>query len=162
MTKRSQYLKSSMIVETSTAMTIKMFIVTILYIPMVTLLNYLDLDHEAIFILSALLVVDTVTGVMKVVAMKDKPTSTRLANGIISKGLLFLVPLIVALMAKGLDLDLVIFVKSVVSLLIISESYSVLGNIYTVIYKKKVEEFDVMSIILKKIRALLNKILGDE
>lgn len=141
---------------------IKKVIITATYLPMVWLIHYLGLNAESVAILSTLLVVDTITGFWKEKAIGGVPTSTRLANGIISKMVLLIVPFLVALAAKGVGVDISTFVVVVIDILIISELYSTIANIYTIRSKKQVEEFDALSFILKRIRSILDRMLGDE
>jgi len=142
-------------------MTIKMMYMNLLYFPFIALLQYLDLDAEVIAIFAGLLVLDIITGWFKVISLGMKPRSWRLANGIISKVVLITIPLVMALGAKAIHVDISGLFYIVIDALILSEVYSILGNIYTINTKKHVEEFDVLSKILKLIRNTLNKMLKD-
>ena len=141
----------------------KLFILNFLYVPFIALMHYLKLDAEVMTIFASLLVLDIITGWFKAIAIGDKPKSWRLANGIISKVLFILIPLVMALVAKALhDIDIKVLFYVVVDALILSEAYSILGNIYTIQTGNRVEEFDVLSKILKLIRNTLNKLLQDK
>ena len=141
--------------------TLKIAAINFLYIPFISLLQYLNLDGEVIAIFSVLLVLDIVTGWFKVLSLGMKPRSWRLANGIISKVVMIIIPLVMALGAKAIHVDITGLFYIVIDALILSEVYSILGNIYTINTKKHVEEFDVLSKILKLIRNTLNKMLKD-
>lgn len=141
--------------------TVKMAVVNLMYIPFISLLQYLKLDGEVIAIFSVLLILDIITGWFKVISLGMKPRSWRLANGIISKVVMIIIPLVMALGAKAIHVDITGLFYIVIDALVLSEVYSVLGNIYTINTKKNVEEFDVLSKILKLIRNTLNKMLKD-
>ena len=148
---------------TENIITAKIFALNFLYIPFVALMHYLGLDAEVMMIFSTLLVLDIITGWFKTIAVGEKPKSWRLANGIISKVVLILVPLVMAAVAKAVhDIDVRVLFYVVVDALILSEAYSIIGNIYTINTGNKVEEFDVLSKILKLIRNSLNRLLQDK
>jgi len=133
----------------------------LVYAPFVALLLYLGLDAEAVVGLTVLLGLDMITGVWKTIALGKKPQSWRFANGLLSKLVLIIVPFSLALAAKAVHVDLTVFIWATIDALILSELYSILGNIYSIRTKQEAEEFDVMSLILKKIRQFINKVLDD-
>jgi len=83
-----------------------------------------------------------------------------MANGIIAKLVLILIPVTLAALAHGLDLDITPLVKSALTVLLLSESYSILGNIYSIKTKEDAPEFDAVNFILKKINQLLEAVVG--
>ncbi len=132
-----------------------------IYAPFVATMLYWGMDEEAVIGLSILIVIDMITGVWKTIALDKKPSSTRFVNGLISKLVLLIIPFVLAVASKSVHLDLSIFLWVVINALILSEMYSILANIYTIRSKKETEEFDVMSIILRKTRKFIDKVLGD-
>jgi len=66
-----------------------------------------------------------------------------------------LLPLIIAYTAKGLGVDLSAMVSGSIYVLILSEAYSALGNILAIRTGEDVDEFDVISITIGKIREIL-------
>lgn len=133
-----------------------------LYAPFLAIANYTGLDAIAIECLTILVLIDIVTGISKTICIGKKPTSTRLANGIFSKLILLLIPVCVAIAVKGLGLDFSSLIDTTLIVLILSELYSIIANIYTIRTKKQVEEFDAISIILRVIRTKVNRFLGDK
>lgn len=133
-----------------------------LYAPFVVIAELTGLDAIALQCLTALIVIDLITGVTKTISIRKKPTSTRLANGVFSKLVLLFLPVCVAIAVKGLGLDYKVLIDTTLSILILSELYSIVGNIYTIRTKKEVEEFDAVSMLLKVIRKYINRILGDD
>lgn len=125
--------------------TMKAVFLNFLYIPFVALLQYLGLDGEVLLIFTGLLIIDIITGWLKTLAIGEKPKSWRLANGIISKVVLVTIPLVMALAAKALHIDISWLFYVVIDALILSEVYSIFGNVYTMNTGKNVEEYDVLS-----------------
>jgi len=140
----------------------KVLFINLFYVPFVGFLLWTGVDKEALLVFAILLIIDIVTGLGKAYRLGHKWKSVRLANGIISKCILIVIPLTMALVAKGLHLDISTLVFIVIDALILSEAYSIIGNIYVFRSGKDIEEFDVLNLILKQIRNTLNKVLGDD
>lgn len=68
------------------------------------------------------------------------------------------VPLVMALTAKGLGADFNWLVSWTVSVFILSESYSIIANIYAVRTGILLPEFDAVNAVLKKVRSLIDVI----
>lgn len=131
-------------------------------LPLASLISTLGLDVNKLFILSFLMFLDLTTGATKAYLSKEPITSSRLSAGILSKIMLLIIPLTIALMAKGVDMDLVWLVSFTVSILIVAEAYSVVGNIYTIKTGETVKEIDAVSAIVKALRRVLENFLGDK
>ena len=129
------------------------------YFPFIWMMQYLKIDVEMLSILSALLVIDLITGWSKTIVMGKKPRSRRLAQGIIAKAVLILVPIVLALGFKAMHINTMALFYVIIDTIVLSEVYSIIGNIYTIRTGKTVEEYDVLAKILKRIRNVLNKIL---
>lgn len=131
---------------------------------------YLGIKHEMMGILATLLIIDTVTGILKSARINGVKsiTSTSLTAGIISKMLLFLVPVIVALALKSFNVaDSTVVLQASIGVLCMSEAYSSISNIQSYRTGEAVDEVDALAIILKWMKKLLltliNKLdrLGD-
>lgn len=136
------------------------FILNTALLPFASLIAALGLDVTKFFILSFLMVLDLVTGTTKAYVCKEDVTSRRLSAGFLSKIMVLFVPLTVALMAKGVEIDMTGLVRFTVSILIISEAYSVVGNVYTIKTGEVVKEIDAVSAIVKRIRSAIEIVLG--
>lgn len=121
-------------------------------------LMYTGLPAEPVAILAVLMCVDFVAGVMRARALGEPVTSHRIKVGTISKCGVMTVPLVMALTAKGLGADFNWLVSWTVSVFILSETYSIIANIYTVRTGKSAPEWDAVSLILSKIRSLIDVI----
>ena len=129
------------------------------YIPCVPLITWLGLPLESIVILAILLMIDYVTGVLKVFIIKGHLRSYRAIAGILTKGSILLLVFTLAFMARGIGLDFELYLKVFISVLIISESYSIFGNVYSCIAKEEIEEFDAVALAIKKVRKVIEKLL---
>lgn len=126
------------------------------------LLTYLDLDAEAIVVLTVLLGVDYATGLFKARRIKESITSNKMKYGVASKMILLVIPISIALGAKGVDVEMGMLVIVCVNILIFSELYSILGNIACITSGKVLPEIDAPSIIAKQIRNFLIKQAGED
>jgi hypothetical protein len=62
-------------------------------------------------------------------------------------------------MAKGVDIDVKWFVSLSMSILIVAESYSILGNVHTIKTGEAVAEIDAVSAIIKALRNLFESMI---
>ena len=140
-----------MITETTT---IKAFANTGLLVggPLIT---YLGISGEAFLLSAILLLIDYLTGLAKARALKHSITSNHMKYGIISKFSLLLIPLVLAIAAKAVSADFSYVLIVGINILVLSEVYSIVGNIYSVRTKEELPEYDAVAMIGKKIRAML-------
>ncbi len=120
---------------------------------------YLEIDIEVFIILIGFMSIDSFSGAIASVRLGNKFNFKTLIWGFCLKLCFLIIPLTVALLGKGLGQNYSLGVDIVMKVLILSEFYSFIGNIYTAKNKKKVEKIDVISMLLKSIRILLKKII---
>lgn len=127
-----------------------------------SLLAYLNIEKDPIMLLSILLVIDYFTGLHKARTLGHSITSNKMKYGVVSKLMLLLIPMVLAIGAKGVgaDFDFVLLVG--INILIISEVYSIIGNIYSSRTKEEFPEWDAVAMIGKMIRNILLKKSGDK
>lgn len=120
---------------------------------------FVNVNPESYWILGLLMIVDTLTGIIRsgVVHGWRTVTSHDASTGILAKGCLILVPLLIALSGRGVGLDLSFVAKSTLNILICSELYSILSNVQSVRLCRDVEEFDAINYLLIKLRLFLEK-----
>ena len=137
------------------AFTTSAIIKNIGYIPAL----FVGLSMENYTILAILLVVDVITGVWRsyIVQGGRSITSFKAINGLLSKFLFLLVPMTVAIMGRGLELDLVWLAQMALGLLMLATGYSIIANIYGIRTGKETREFDVIKIILVQIEGILER-----
>lgn len=119
---------------------------------------YLEISVDVVKCLFWLIVVDTLTGIIKSIVLSLDITFNKLFKGMISKIVFLCIPVTLALMGKGLGYEYGIFIKLVMDLLLISEAISIFGNILSVRTKVEVKNYDAITMIIKSIRNFCIKI----
>lgn len=128
-------------------------------LPLASLVQFLEIDAKKLSILVVLMCIDMLTGTFKAYRTKENITSRRWIAGFLSKLVVLLVPFTIALMAKGVDFDVKWFIGFSISIMVIAEAYSILGNIYTFKTGEAVEEIDAVSAIIKVLRNFLENMI---
>lgn len=139
-----------------------MIIYNTLLAGLATLLTYLGLNKEAFTLFAALLLIDYVTGVGKAWIIGQSITSNKMKYGIASKMVLLFIPIVLAIGAKIIkqDAEDILFVG--INILVLSEVYSIIGNIYSMRTKEELPEIDAVAAIGKFIRDKLIALGGGE
>lgn len=119
----------------------------------------LGMSMHSFTILFVFIMLDMVTGIWRVWVTQGPAAikSRHAINGLASKMLFMLIPLIIAYTGKGVGLDLIAAAAGCLGLLIASTGYSIIGNIYTIRTGVVVAEFDAVRFILNGIRKGLEK-----
>jgi phage-related holin len=125
---------------------------------------FLGLNEVQFIILASLMGMDMLTGIAKTYRVdRSSITSHRMGIGVISKVLYLLIPIIIALGMKGLNIEfgewLIAFT---INALILTETYSNIANIYTFKTLKCVQEIDATSYILRVIKNQLDRLLNKD
>lgn len=121
-------------------------------------LVYTGMPAEPAAILAVLMCVDFVAGISRARVMGEAVTSHRMKVGAISKCGVLTVPLVMALTAKALGSDFQWLVQWTVSLFVLSEAYSIIANVYTARTGIAAPEWDAVSLVLKKVRNMVDVI----
>ena len=128
-------------------------------LPLASLVQFLEIDTKKLSILVVLMCIDMLTGTLKAYRTKENITSRRWIAGFLSKLVVLLVPFTIALMAKGVDFDVKWFIGFSLSIMVIAEAYSILGNIYTFKTGEAVAEIDAVSAIIRALRNFLENMI---
>ena len=126
------------------------------------ILAYLEISQEPFTLFAVLLILDYFTGVWKAKNLCISITSSKMKYGIISKLSLLLIPITIAIGAKAVGADSHYVLISGMYILIFSEVYSIIGNIYSIRTKDELPEYDAVAMIGKKIRQYLILKSGDK
>lgn len=113
---------------------------------------YLGIKTGIVKVLFYLMLIDSVLGIIKALSLSEKISLRILALGMISKLSILVIPMILALMAKGLNLDFNYFVVIVLDILIVNEGISCITNILSIKTKKKIENTDYITKMLEALR----------
>ena len=125
-------------------------------IPLYGLFAFLNVDINVVHIIMWLMIIDTTSGVIKAIAVdKIKFTFEKFYIGIMSKFVLLMIPMALALMALGIGYDFNWAVQATLRLIILSEGISFFTNIVSIREKKVYENRDYLSIILNWVREKL-------
>ena len=119
---------------------------------------YLDVPIEIFTILITFIGFDTFLGALASIRMGKEFNKILLWGFCLKIGILIL-PLIVALLAKGLEMDFKFLVVLTIKILTVAEFYSCAGNIYTIKNKKRVNKIDVISMMLISFRKFARKFI---
>lgn len=121
--------------------------------------NFLVVDSQTFEILFYLMVIDTFFGAVKSIYLKLGFTFKKLLWGLLTKIGILIIPVTLALLAKGLSFDFRWFVVLVMHILLISETFSIITNVLSVKQKKEIKNVDFVSILLRAIRTGLMNII---
>lgn len=123
------------------------------------LFMYLNINTETIQILSWLMLIDTMFGATKALRINYKSFSFRfLMLGLATKLMFILLPLVIALIGKGLGYNFKFLVDISLKILVVSEGISIFSNAIAIRTKKEVKDFDLITRFLKYVRDYFLKI----
>lgn len=120
---------------------------------------YLGIKTGTVKILFYLMMIDSVLGILKALRLNYKFSFKRLGWGMVSKLSLLFIPMILALIAKGLNLEFSLFVVAAMNILIVNEGISCITNILSIKTKKQIENNDYVTMLLQSIRRLLTGLI---
>jgi phage-related holin len=126
------------------------------------ILAYLQISQEPFTLFAILLILDYITGLAKAKTLGHSITSNKMKYGLISKFSLLLIPIVVAIGAKAVGGDSHYILMSGMYILIFSEVYSIIGNIYSTRTKEEFPEYDALAMIGKQIRVILLRQAGED
>jgi hypothetical protein len=121
---------------------------------------YLHIDTDVVNVLLILMAMDTLFGVRKSLVLGDVFKFSLLWFGIITKLLVLLIPMTLALVGKGLGYDFKPLVDIVMRVLVVAEGISILSSYYMIRTKKRIENIDVVTKLLLAVRNLLLKLMN--
>lgn len=121
--------------------------------------NFLVLDTQTFEVLFYLMVIDTFFGSVKAIVLKLGFTFKLLLWGLLTKIGILIIPVTLALLAKGLSFDFRWFVVLVMHILLVSETFSIITNILSIKQRKEIKNVDLISILLRAIRTGLWNII---
>ena len=130
------------------------------YVPLVGFSSFYNFSWHTLTPLATLLVIDFLTGLIKAYVLdKSELKSYKAISGVIAKSMIILIPIVFLVIGKQVDYDLTGMVDAIITMLVLAESYSIIANIRSIITRKKVEEIDAISFVLKKISSIIENLL---
>ena len=129
---------------------------TFWYVAVTSILVYLNIPQEALWVLGTLMIIDTITGVAKQYKVESIGiTSKRMTTWVVTKFVTLLCLLSGWLVINFLKIDPEYYVQTVLSVLIMAEFYSIIQNVYAVRTGVILPEYDVISIALKRLTGVI-------
>ena len=129
---------------------------TLWYVAVTSILVYLNIPQEALWVLGSLMIIDTITGVAKQYKVESIGiTSKRMTTWVVTKFVTLLCLLSGWLVINFLKIDPEYYVQTVLSVLIMAEFYSIIQNVYAVRTGIILPEYDVISIALKRLTGVI-------
>lgn len=124
--------------------------------------EYLGFNPESLSILVILMIVDIIMGISRVYLIEGGRAirSSILKKGVLAKILLITGLFSIGLAGRGFGMELQQFAQGVVSVLILGELYSILGNIHSARTGEPKVEFDAVVWMLGKVKTLLDKLIA--
>lgn len=115
---------------------------------------FLNIDTDVVKILTWLMLIDTLSGIVKSLIISKSFDFKLLFFGLCSKILVLLIPMTLALVAKGISktYDFTPVLDAVLRVLVVSEGLSIITNFYIIKTKKEVKNFDIISLLLSALR----------
>lgn len=123
-------------------------------------LAYTGLPAEPAIILTVIMMLDFASGVARAYIVDGQVSSKVMKAGVIGKLLVLLIPLIIALAAKGLSLDWHWLAGWCITVLILSETYSFIANLYNIKTRQNLPEWDAVAMIGNRLRAIIIDIVN--
>lgn len=122
----------------------------------------LNVNIDIVQVIMWLMLLDTLTGIVKAIKInKLKFTFKGLYTGLMTKFIILLIPMTLALMALGLGYDFTWAVEAVLRLIILSEGISIFTNALSIKENKIYENRDYLSVLLHWVRDKLTKIFDN-
>lgn len=122
----------------------------------------MGLDIHSFVILAAFMAIDLVLGTMRagVVHGWQEVKSYKFIAGITSKLLVLFVPVLLVWAGRGANVDLLFLGQGALAMLVLAETYSILGNINSIRLRRDIPEFDVISSILRTVQEIVGRLLS--
>ncbi len=138
--------------------TIKVF--TYFIIP--PILAFTELSRDIVHILAILIFIDLFTAVLRELILQTSRFKSRtLWVGVVSKSLLILIPMMLILVGKGIGIDMKWLAQLTLSILILAEAYSILGNITQIRQADKtLDEQDAVTLLIRSIESVIKQIIS--
>lgn len=133
--------------------------ITAIKIIVYSLFVYLGIDGDVVQVLFILMLVDTILGATKAVMLGKLFSFKKLLWGMVTKLSVLIIPMVIALVAKGLSFNFKWFVLATLNILIVAEGFSAISNILSIKSKRNIENVDFISMLLKSIRNGLSSIV---
>ena len=121
-------------------------------VAVVASLEYVGISTKIAIPLAVLMMLDWILGILKAWRIKEPITSKKGKDGLLEKVVLLVIPVVVGLMFKVVDVPIGITLNACLAIIALNEAFSALGNIGSIYTRKPMQEFDVISILITTLR----------
>jgi toxin secretion/phage lysis holin len=122
------------------------------------IMDYIGIKTDVLGIYAFLLTFDFITGVIKAWRVNQIRLKSSLAiSGLVSKLIMIMVPIVLGLLIRVLGREGTGLIDAIIGILCLAETYSILGNIYSIRTRKLQEEWDAVSTIIYSIKRRIRK-----
>lgn len=123
---------------------------------------FLNIDTDIVKVLMLLMLIDTLSGVIKSLSLGEKFNFKILFFGLCSKLLILLIPMVLALVGRGISktYDFSPLLDSVLKVLVVAEGLSIITNFYVLKTKKEIQNIDIVTLLLSAIRKAMLSIIN--
>ena len=119
------------------------------------ILEYFGMTQETLIILTSMLLLDRIFGVVNAY-IQETLESKLMVTGLVKKLTRRMLPFIVIAIIRGSGFENVDLIANIIlGILIVAEGYSVIWHIYSINYKKQLEEIDALKLLMEWIARLL-------
>lgn len=118
---------------------------------------YAGLAPEQMMAFAVLIAIDYITGIIKAFHIGESITSNRMKYGAISKLSLLVIPIVLGIGSKATGINFGMAIGMFINILIISEVYSCISNVYAITKGKELPEYDVLALLARNVRDYLIK-----
>jgi len=125
-------------------------------------LNFIGVVPQTMVLFAALMIIDLITGIIRSATNNGCRSikSSVARNGIVAKMLLLLTVFSIGITSALLGYDAGTYVQAAIAILSLGELYSIIGNVHSTRTGKPKVEFDAVSVILQKVKAVLDKTIA--
>lgn len=121
---------------------------------------FLKIDIDVLNVVMYLICIDVFTGAVKSIVIPTMSFSfMEMYKGLLSKVILILIPMVIALAATAFNGDLTWFVNGVIKVVILSEVVSILTNFLSIRKREELRNKDYMVILIERIISQIKKIM---
>jgi phage-related holin len=119
------------------------------------ILEYFGMTQETLIILTSMLLLDRIFWVVNAY-IQETLESKLMVTGLVKKLTRWMLPFIVIAIIRGSGFENVDLIANIIlGILIVAEGYSVIWHIYSINYKKQLEEIDALKLLMEWIARLL-------
>lgn len=116
---------------------------------------FLNINIDIVKILLLLMLFDIIFGVAKAFVLNKQIRFSIMFKGVVTKVMLLLLPMVLALVAKGIGYDFKLLPDTFIKLFIVAEGFSIVTSCYVIKTGKEPEEVDLISAAISFLRNFL-------